>query len=317
MNKVVRVSILLGLVLLSLSVFSQKNKKVEQKPEFSTVTYFQEDSTQLQADVFMPSQQMSGKMPLYIHVHGGGFSQGDRTNDYEICKMMARNGCVAVTISYTLSMKGKDFGCGGVLTEKIKAIQIAVNQLWRATEYFVMNASQYQIDTTKVFVGGISAGAETALHAAYWDRKLMGIYPLKLSENFRYTGIIEVVGALIDINLISKENMIPTMMFHGDCDRTVPYATAAHRYCPCNASGWLMMFGSKSIFDKMIDLGGTAILVTQCGGNHMTVNGIMERNASLIAEFVKSASTGKRMQMQTSEKYSSTGPKNNVCPICE
>jgi hypothetical protein len=138
-----------------------------------------------------------------------------------------------------------------------------------------------------------------------------------LSENFRYTGIIEVVGALIDINLISKENMIPTMMFHGDCDRTVPYATAAHRYCPCNASGWLMMFGSKSIFDKMIDLGGTAILVTQCGGNHMTVNGIMERNASLIAEFVKSASTGKRMQMQTSEKYSSTGPKNNVCPICE
>ena len=302
---------------LSMNVFSQKKKKAELKPEFSTVTYYKLDTTELQADVFVPSNVTTEKMPLYIHLHGGGFSQGDRTNDYEICRMMTRNGCVAVAMSYTLYMKGKDFGCPGILSEKTKAIQIAVNQLWRATDYFVKNANSYQIDTTKVFVGGCSAGAETALHAAYWDREWMGIYPEQLSKGFKYAGVFEVSGALMDINLIRKDNMVPTMMFHGNCDRTVPYATASHRYCPSNASGWLMLFGSKTIYDKITELGGTAVLVTQCGGEHLTMGGIMERNAPLVGEFIKNATTGKRMQLHTAENCTTPSARKVVCPICD
>ena len=301
----------------SMSAFSQKKSKVEPKPEFSTITYYKVDTTELKADVFLPSQNQKGKMPLYIHLHGGGFSQGDRTNDYEICRMMTRNGCVAVAMSYTLYMKGKDFGCPGILSEKTKAIQIAVNQLWRATDYFVKNANSYQIDTTKVFIGGCSAGAETALHAAYWDREWMGMYPEQLSKGFKYAGVLEVSGALMDINLITKENMVPTMMFHGNADRTVPYATASHRYCPCNANGWLMLFGSKTIYDKLTELGGSAVLVTQCGGEHLTMSGIMERNSTLIADFIKNATEGKKMQLHTAEKCLTPSTRKVVCPICE
>lgn len=31
------------------------------------------------------------------------------------------------------------------------------------------NANSYKVDTTKIFVGGLSAGAITALHATYLD----------------------------------------------------------------------------------------------------------------------------------------------------
>ena len=264
--------------------------------EFKTVTYFANDSLKLEMDIFVPKAKSKDKLPLLIHVHGGGFGGGDRSNDHAIAKQAAAEGFVAATISYTLYMKGKNFSCEGILPEKIKAIQIAANQLQQSVIYFLKNQDTYNIDPKKVFISGSSAGAETALHAAFWDAKMMSMYPGKLPEGFTYAGVISGSGAIMDLNLITPENLVPVMFFHGSCDPTVPYGTAAHHYCPPNSSGWVMLFGSYSIYNHILGLKGTARLVTFCGGGHEYSAELFNKDPQQTTAFMKAVLRGEKQQ---------------------
>lgn len=253
---------------------------------FKTLTYFTNDSTKLELDLFLPNNAKAAT-PLFIHVHGGGFSGGERQSDHDICRYLAGKGIASAAISYTLYMKGKSFSCDGVLTEKVKAIQIAANQLWQATQFFIDHGKEYNIDISKIFISGSSAGAETALHAAYWDRKLMNLYPRQLPTGFKYAGLVSGAGAIMDLNLITKDNVIPTMLFHGSCDVTVPYATAAHHYCPTGSPGWLMLFGSYSIFHHIKPLTPNAHLISYCGGGHEYSGEVFHNNPGSIYSFIQ------------------------------
>lgn len=264
--------------------------------DFKTFTYYSDDSLQLELDFFSPVQQNGEKKPLVIFVHGGGFSAGDRTAGYALSKYLADRGIAAATISYSLYMKGKDFGCNGILSEKVKAIQIAANQLWLATHFFIGNQEKYQIDTTNIFIAGSSAGAETVLHAAFWNRNVMGIYPQKLSGSFRYAGLISGAGAIMDLNLIQPENLIPVMMFHGDADPLVPYETAAHRYCPPNSPGWLMLFGSKSIYNYIVKINGTVELISYKSGGHEIAGAHFFQDQQPVFDFIQSVIEGQHAQ---------------------
>ncbi len=213
--------------------------------DFQSFTYYSNDSLSLDLDIFMPLQMIEGGNPLVIYVHGGGFSNGTRDAGHKLARHLAEQGIACASISYTLYMEGKSFGCDGILSEKVRAIQIAASQLWLATAYLNKYSGQFNIDTTRIFIAGSSAGAETVLHAAHWDREQMQCFEQALSPGFKYAGIISGAGAIMDLNLITPENKIPTMLFHGDADKLVPYGTAAHHYCPPNSSGWLMLFGSS------------------------------------------------------------------------
>jgi poly(3-hydroxybutyrate) depolymerase len=267
--------------------------------DFTTLTYFVNDSTKLELDLFLPKTKSKEKLPLLIHVHGGGFSGGKREHGHHIAKYAAGQGYAAASITYTLYMKGKNFSCDGKLPEKVKAFQIASNQLWQATLFFIKNSEKYNIDTTKIFISGSSAGAETVLHAAFWDRKAMALYPEKLPESFNYAGIISGAGAIMDLNLITKKNLIPTLFFHGSCDVTVPYATASHHYCPPGSTGWLMLFGSYSIYQHMVDLKGTAHLYTFCGGGHEYSDELFAKQPQEITTFMARVLRGGKEQSHT------------------
>ena len=267
--------------------------------EFKTLTYFVNDTTKLELDLFLPKTKSKDKLPLLIHVHGGGFSGGKREDGHHIAKYAAGQGYAAASITYTLYMKGKKFSCDGILTEKVKAFQIGANQLWQATLFFINNAEKYNIDTTKIFISGSSAGAETALHAAFWDRNVMSLYPQKLPESFKYTGIISGSGAIMDVNLITKQNLIPALFFHGSCDRTVPYGTAAHHYCPTNSSGWIMLFGSYSIYNHIVGLKGGTHLYTYCGGGHEYSDELFAKGQQHIVDFMDAALKGEKEQAHT------------------
>jgi len=271
--------------------------------DYKTIAYFVNDTTQLQLDLFLPQAIKKGKVqektPLLIHVHGGGFSGGSIEYGHTICREAAKNGIAASSISYTLYMKGKKFSCDGVLTEKVKAFQIAANQLWQATLFFIKDSDTYNVDTNKIFISGSSAGAETALHAAFWDRTVMSIYPAKLPDNFRYAGLISGSGAIMDLNLITKKNQIPAMLFHGSCDPTVPYATAAHHLCPTNSSGWLMLFGSYAIYNHLLSLEGNTHLYTYCNGGHEYSDELFSKQPAETVTFIKQVLAGQKMQAHT------------------
>lgn len=173
--------------------------------EVKTLTYFHNDTIQLDLDLYLPQKNTNQKTPLVLFAFGGGFSGGDRASAREFCKLLAQNGYAAASISYTLYMKDKNFSCDGILTEKIKAIQIGVSDMWQATSYLIQNAGNYNIDASKIFISGISAGAEIGFHASYWDYKLMNLYENNLPNNFKYAGFIGGSGAIMDLNLITEK----------------------------------------------------------------------------------------------------------------
>lgn len=281
-----------------------------------TITYFKNDTLSLELDLFLP-EKASGKTPLLLHVHGGGFSGGQRQDGHSFCQFLAKNGIAAATISYTLYAKGKKFSCDGQLTEKVKAFQHGVDDLWLATSFFLENQGKYNIDASKIFISGISAGAETILHAAYWDRNAMQMYPKKLPADFRYAGLISGAGAIMDLNLITKNNIIPMFFFHGNGDVTVPYANAPHHFCKPGSSGWLMLFGSYAVYNHAISLAGSTELFTYCGGGHEYSGYLFEKEPQPILDFINATLSGKKLQSHTIIKTGKSNELSKAYNFCD
>jgi poly(3-hydroxybutyrate) depolymerase len=285
--------------------------------KMQTITYFQNDTLRLDLDLFLPEKASASDLPLLIYVHGGGFSGGDRSAGYPLCKYLAQKGYAAATITYTLYAKGKNFDCDMMVSEKIKAVQYGVNDLWLATLFFINNSTKYNIDASKIFISGASAGGETALHAAFWDFDTMSIYKNKLPEGFKYAGLVSGAGAIMDVNLITKKNLIPTMFFHGNGDETVPYATAAHRYCKTNSRGWLMFFGSYSIFNHIKELNGNTQLYTFCGGGHEYNDAFFVKDQQYTLDFLNEVLRGDRFQNHIIIPTARKSGKSAAYPFCD
>ena len=264
--------------------------------DYETHTYFEKDSISMELDLFLPDNPSQDDVPLVIYVHGGGFSTGDRTSGHSLARDLVENNIACASITYTLYMKDKSFGCDGILSEKVKAIRIAASQLWHATDYLLQKKEQIHIDPSKIFIAGSSAGAETVLHAAYWDRSSMQLYRQALPAKFKYAGVIAGAGAIMDLNLITEENKLPMMFFHGDEDPLVPYATASHHYCPPQSSGWLMLFGSFSIAEHLRELNGTYRLTTFQGGDHSYAGAFIHQNQQPVVEFIKRVLVGEQFR---------------------
>lgn len=282
--------IILGLACLLTTVISKAQ-------EFKSYTYFENDSISLKLDLFIPVSKIEQKTPLLIYVHGGGFKNGDRANGHDLAKHLVLHNIACASISYTPHMKDQSFSCDGELSEKIKAIQIAASQLWHATDYLIEKSNDINIDSSQIFLGGSSAGAETVLHAAYWNREEMQLYSNKLFPEFKYAGIVSGAGAIMDLNLITQENKIPLMAFHGNADPLVPYGTAAHHFCSPNSSGWLMLFGSHSITQHLNNIDGTYELITFNGGGHSFSGYYIDQNQQPIVEFINKVLDGENFKL--------------------
>lgn len=273
------------LVLFSLTALSQEYN-------FTTFTYLAEDSVVLELDYFQPDT-VEEYAPLVIFLHGGGFSGGERSHGHTFCQALADSGIHAATISYTLYMKGKSFSCDGILSEKIRAIQLAAYQAHLATNWFLDKAGLFGIDPGKIFLAGSSAGAEAVLQAVYWNDNTENFYPDTLSPDFSYAGVISGAGAILDINMIDEKNMIPTLCYHGTCDPLVPYHIAPHHYCSQIATGYMMMFGGLAIHERLTALNGSSHLVSYCGEGHEHSGTPFHGNEILtVTEFIRRSVRG-------------------------
>ncbi|MCX7283022.1 MAG: alpha/beta hydrolase [Novosphingobium sp.] len=103
-----------------------------------------------------PADQIA-PLPLYLHIHGGGFVLGNATMSSPANIALAREvGCLVASVDYRLSPEATG--------------QQPVEDCYRALSWLVANAPSYGIDPSLVAVGGESAGGGLAASLALMVR---------------------------------------------------------------------------------------------------------------------------------------------------
>lgn len=192
---------------------------------------------------------VEGKRPCVMFVFGGGFVGGARDHDTEYFLFLANNGYDVVSIDYRLGMRGVESpGIIEFLKAMDKTINIAVEDLYSATNFILDHADEWQIDPTKIVVSGSSAGAITSLQAEYAICNSLPVAK-SLKEGFNYAGVIAFAGAVFTLDGAPKweKQSAPTLLFHGSSDTQVPFTKMALL--------GIGMYGSKYIADKLHDCG--------------------------------------------------------------
>lgn len=119
-------------------------------------------------NIYEPDGDTLARRPLIMLAFGGSFTFGSRTSPdiLKLCNAFAKKGYVTATIDYRLGFEnGNDSD-----TNQFKALIRAAQDMRAAIRFCYKDAATnnlYRIDTTQIFIGGVSAGGFTALNLAY------------------------------------------------------------------------------------------------------------------------------------------------------
>lgn len=197
-----------------------------------TFHYATHNGEKLYLDRYMLDAEADAPRPCMIFAFGGGFVKGVRNHEYYsiFFDRLAREGIVVVSIDYRLGLKNLNADGGMVAMIDIfdNAVNMAVEDIYCATNFVVANSEEWAVDTTKIMLSGSSAGAITAVQAE-WMR-CNGAWRAKvLPEGFRYAGVVSCAGAIFSTDGKPKfaSQPAPMLLFHGTSDRNVPYDHAS------------------------------------------------------------------------------------------
>ncbi|SDS39497.1 Acetyl esterase/lipase [Formosa sp. Hel1_31_208] len=222
-------------------------------------------SQDLKMDLFFPNNKIDPieKRPFILLIHGGGFHGGSRESMIYHSNEFAKRGFVVATMSYRL---GFDPNVRGDIQKAVYRAQQDANT---ALRYIDSQAERLKIDRSWIFIGGSSAGAVTSLFTSYasqseWNMVLpqfestLGSLESSVTnkdQTLTIKGIYNFMGAVQPIVFNSGE-LIPTISFHGDLDKTVPIGKSQ--------TG----FGSKPIHEMLTEAGVCNDLTIVLGGGH-------------------------------------------------
>lgn len=167
------------------------------------------------------------RKPVIIHVFGGAFLTGRRNHPDDLgwYRKLAEAGYHVAAIDYRLGLKGVQVKFGLAAVNIFEgAIQMAVDDLYAATNYLLDHADELAIDPDRIIVSGSSAGAITALQAE-WEI-INGKAPARVLPGwFNYAGIMAFAGAVLSTDgaVGYPQRPCPTLLLHGTADRIVPY----------------------------------------------------------------------------------------------
>lgn len=173
-----------------------------------------------------PLSVATDRTPCIIFMFGGAFARGTRDMDKYIpyFDYMVRQGYTVISIDYRLGLKGveqdKELNEEGFVRRFIYSVDMAVEDLFDATQYVLDHAEEWNIDPDAITINGSSAGAVTVLQAEHAICNGTHHVATKLPAGFNYAGVIAFAGAIFvpDGGLIWAKAPCPIMMFHGDAD---------------------------------------------------------------------------------------------------
>lgn len=196
-----------------------------------TFMYAKRDTCDLFMDVYDPAEgsvrEAYGiEKPTVIFMFGGGFIHGTRDDaDYhKWFRMMTENGYRVISIDYRLGLKGSDKVGVAQVNVLDKAIHMAVEDLFSATNFILDNADQFGVNPSNIVISGSSAGAISVMQAEYEIANATQ-WASVLPAGFNYAGVMSFSGAILsrEGKVDFKKSPCPTLMLHGTSDELVPY----------------------------------------------------------------------------------------------
>lgn len=188
-------------------------------------------------DVYEPAGDVLEKRPLVIMQFGGAYIFGNKEHEdmKAWCDSLARYGYVAVSLDYRLGVNALSAGSA------TRAMYRGVQDTRAAIRYMIEHQDIYRIDPDHIYLGGESAGAINSMHTAFmtteaerpqetygitlenFDLGCLDCSGNSYQHSFDIKGVIDLWGGVLDLNYISANEEIPTLMIHGDNDFIVPY----------------------------------------------------------------------------------------------
>jgi acetyl esterase/lipase len=195
---------------------AQFKVKVVRNVQFGTGAVRQPSAAKrpLLMDIYQP--EVTGgnwKRPVLIAIHGGGFVLGDKSEMTNLCREMAARGYVCFSINYRLV---SDDPPGTDADQYTRTVLASVEDAAHAVRWVEQNAAKYDIDTSRLFIGGSSAGAVTSMLLAYDPE-------IKVP---RFRAVADLWGTMGQrVNWIRKGGP-PLLIVHGREDQTITVSAA-------------------------------------------------------------------------------------------
>jgi hypothetical protein len=256
----------------------QTDVEYGQAPQWN-FPYFNET---LLMDVYRPLLDPIEKRPCMLWAHSGAFALGDKQADdmVALCDSSARRGFVTATMGYRKGFNPLD------AASSERAVYRGLQDGRAAYRFLVENHEVYGIDTTKIFVGGSSAGALIALHLAFMEEEErpessfdqflapdLGCIDCS-GNNFQHEvnplGIIGLWGAIGDTTWVNSD--VNTLLAHGTEDPIVPFESGP----PFQFFTLPDVYGSSLIHERLQNQGLSSELIIAEGEGHEphgTLNG--------------------------------------------
>jgi acetyl esterase/lipase len=232
--------------------------------------------------IFYPDMSYDSvkKRPLIMLLHGGSYYLGNKREAYNLAFFLAQRGFVTVSINYRMGWDYRVYWKNKWDSTFYMAIYRSVQDSKAALRFLVHNASRYGIDTSRIFVGGLSAGAATSLYMAHtgqltWDGKYPWIEKKlgaldnstnELNDKCTIKGVFDMWGGIEDTAYISSASarQVPIVIFHGTADSIVPYTKSTK----VENSKAIPFYGGFLIAQRYKHLNGCYELNTNINGGH-------------------------------------------------
>lgn len=212
---------------------------------YGSANTFSNAPQELKMNIYQPVNDTASNRPLLVFAHGGSFVGGSRYagDVVYLCNEFAKRGYVCVSIQYRLGVDITE-----ILLDNTQAGPQFANAVWRGTldgrgaiRYLRANADTLRISRGQVYLGGVSAGGVLGLHEAFLDLPsevgaanpkfdTVSIGGIEGSsgtpgQSWRVKGVINLCGAIGDVNWMSNNKNVSIFSVHGTNDATVPYKT--------------------------------------------------------------------------------------------
>ncbi len=233
-------------------IFTMATTMAQTKP---TTHCFVEGKEPLYLDHYRAEGE--GLHPCVLFAFGGGFSHGNRADERYMpyFEMLLKEGFDVVSIDYRLGMaytldKSEDVGPLEGAWAMYRSVNMAAEDVLRATSYIHTNAVKMGINIAQIVVSGSSAGAIAVLQAENHIANRARAAKI-LSADYNYAGVVAFAGAIYSVlgEPSWRDMPCPIMLFHGNADRNVPYRKAT-----ILATGF---YGSDYIAEQLHNRGAT------------------------------------------------------------